>query len=137
MRIERPQKNFVAQNGDTAIHAAAARPNIRRQRALILPDRPAGARVQRVSAIILTCSVQHAIDNQRRRLEFSSGHGLICPLRHQRMRVRSINLFQRAESMTRIVAGISKPVLRLLGGVEQPLRRDLRPDRAAEKSAHH
>jgi len=30
---------------------------------------------------------------------FPTGHCLICPLRHQRMRIPSINLFQRTESM--------------------------------------
>src|SRR5260370_1222537 len=136
MRIQRAQEYLVAKNGQAAIHASAAGPNISRQRALILPDRPARARVQREGALVLTRAIQHAVDNQRRRLELSARHGLIGPLRHQPVRVADINLIECAEPMTGIITRVGQPVLRFLRGIEQPLRRHLRPRRAAQKTAH-
>ena len=85
--VERAQKNFVAENSRPAIHAAATRPNIRRQRALILPNGPSRARIECKSAIVSPGGIEHAVDDKRRRFKFSSAHGLISPLGHERRNV--------------------------------------------------
>ncbi len=128
MRIECAKKNFVAQNRQSAIHAPATGPNIRRQRALILPDGPARTRVQRKSAIILAGAIEDSIHHQRRRFEFSASHRLVSPLGNERRRVRSVDLLQRTVTMSRVIAGIHQPVLRLLRRFQQPPRRHLRAD---------
>src|ERR1700682_3364653 len=105
MRIERAKKSFVPKKGHPAIYAPAARANIRRQRALILPDWPARARVERISAIVLPGAIKDAVYNQRRRFEFPARHRLISPLGNEHGRIRSVDLLQRAESPPRVVAG--------------------------------
>src|SRR4029077_19702967 len=97
VRIQSAQKNLISENGQTSIDAPAAWPNVRWQQMLVLPNRPARTRVQSESAIVLARAIQHAVDNQRRGLEFSAGHGLVCPLWHQRMRVGRIDLVERTE----------------------------------------
>ena len=126
MGVERAQKNFVAQNREPAIHAPAARTNVRGQLMLILPDGPAGARIERKRAIVLTGAVQNAVHDQRRGFKLSRRASLVHPLRDQRLHIRRVDLIQRAEAAARVVARIRQPVLRLLGGIEQPLECDLR-----------
>ena len=126
MRIQRAKKNFVSQNGHPAIHAPATRPNIRRQRALILPDRPARPRVERKCAIVLARGIEDAVHNQRCRFEFPARHRLISPLGNEHRCVRRVDLVERAEPVSRVVAGVHQPVLRLLPRIQQPLRRHLR-----------
>src|SRR5205823_15081202 len=82
VRVERAKKNSVAKNREPAVDPPAARTNVRRQRTLILPDRPARARVERKRSIIRAGGVEHSINDQRRGLKFSSRHGLVGPLRH-------------------------------------------------------
>ena len=129
MRIERAKKNFVAQNGHPPIHAPAARPDIRRQRALILPDRPARSGVERKSAIVLPGAIKNSIHNQRCGFEFPARHRLINPLGNEHRRIRSVDLLQRAEPPPGVVAGVHQPVLRLFRRIQQPLRRHLRASR--------
>src|SRR5205814_6985503 len=72
VRIERAKKNSVAKNGESTIDSPAARTNVRRQRTLILPDRPARARIECKCSVVGSRGVEHSIDDERRGLKFSS-----------------------------------------------------------------
>ena len=84
MSVEGSQKNFVAQNGQPAIHASAAGTNVAGKLMLIHPDRPAGAGIESERAIVLRGGVENAIDHQRRGLKLAGGSGLIDPLGSER-----------------------------------------------------
>src|SRR5205814_8770418 len=79
VRVERAQKNSVAKNREPAVYPPAPRTNVRRQRTLILPDRPARARIERKRSIIRASGIEHSINDEWRGLKFSSGHGLVGP----------------------------------------------------------
>ncbi len=84
MGVERTKKNFVAENGEPAIDAAAARTNVGRERALVLPDGASRTRIERERAIVSAGGVKNAVDDQRSGFKFSAGHGLVSPLGHER-----------------------------------------------------
>ena len=121
VRVKGSHENFVAQNCETAIHAAAARTDVPRQLVLIDPDGPPGAGVQSKGTIVLRRGVENAVCNQRRGFELARGPGLVYPLRDKRMRVRGVDLIERTEAASGVIAGISQPVLRLFAGVEQAI----------------
>ena len=125
VRIERSHENLVVQDGQPAIHAPAAGTDIRRQLPLIQPDRPPCPCVEGESAVVLPSGVENPVDHKGRGLKLAGGRGLVNPLGGQRGRVAGINLPQRAETLPRVVAGISQPVLRLFVGVQQALECDL------------
>ena len=139
VRVQRRGKHFVAEDREAAVHASAARFDIGRQRALVLPDGPPRLCIQREHAIFLPGTVQNSVHDQRRGLKFSAYHRLVRPLGHQRSRIRSIDLIQRAEPVSRIVARIHQPVLRLLRRIEQSLRGHLRrcPRRQEARYRNH
>ena len=83
VRVERAKKNPVAENSESAVHAAAAWTNVGRQGALILPDGAAGARIERESTIVSASGIEHAVNNERSCFEFSASHGLVSPLGHE------------------------------------------------------
>ncbi len=126
VRIERSEKNFVAQNRQSAIHMPAARTNIRRELPLIHPDWPPGARIERKGAVVLRGGIKNSVDHQRRSLQLSGRCGLVDPLRHQAIRIREIDLIESAEPFSGIVARVSHPVLRFFGRIQQSLKGDLR-----------
>src|SRR5258708_27529287 len=123
--MERSHKEFVAQDRQATIYAAAAWTNILRQRSLVLPDRPASPCIQRKRAIVLSVSIHDSVHHQRRRFEFSARHGLISPLRHQFLRVCDFNFLQRRKSSSLVIPRVHQPVLRFLPRIQQSLRRDL------------
>src|SRR5437016_2507739 len=126
VRVQRRHKNLVAEDRKPAVDSPTARPNVRRQRLLVLPNGASGPRIQRVHAVVLSGTVQNSVDHQRRRFEFAACHRLISPLGHKRRHIRNVNLVQRAEAMPRIISRVHQPVLRLLGRIEQPLGTHLR-----------
>ena len=122
MGIERSHKYFVAQNCQAAIHASAARSNVIRQGSLVLPDRATRSRIQRECTIVRSRAIKNSVHNERSRFEFSAGHGLISPFRHQLLHVAYFNFLQCRKSSPRIVSRIHQPVLRFAPGIRQPFR---------------
>ena len=68
-------------DGEAAVHHAAAHLQPLRQRALVVPDLPAGAAVDRPRVVERAGDVQRAVDDDRRRLELVGDAGLKRPLR--------------------------------------------------------
>ena len=134
VRIQRPEKNLVAQNGESAIHTTAARTNISWELTLIHPDRTPRAGIQGKRPVVLGRGVKNAVCDQRRSLELAGRSGLIYPLRHERARVRDVDGVERAEAAAGIVSGISQPILRFLRGIQQAVGCDLRGRRSREES---
>src|SRR5215468_4272155 len=95
VRVERSHENFVAENRESAIDATAAGPDVAWQGALILPDRASKSCIESKRAVVLARGIQNAVLDQWRRLEFSAGHGLIYPLRHQLVGVGGRDPLQR------------------------------------------
>jgi hypothetical protein len=125
MSVERAEKNFVAENRKPAIYAASAWPNVSRKRMLKHPNRPAGAGVQSKGAVILGGRVENAIDFQRGGFEFARRTGLIDPFCDKRLSIRGVDLIERAEAPSGIIAGIRQPILRLFAGIQQTFEGDL------------
>src|SRR5579864_8142377 len=78
-------------------------------RARIVPNRAAGATVQRVS-IICGADEQDAVDRQRRNLQPCRFRHVKYPLRAQLLYVLRSDLLQRAVSPAGIIAVIRSPV---------------------------
>ena len=116
MRVERAHVEAIAEQRESAIHRAAAhrRREIRRQRARVLPDRPAGPRVERERLVVVARDVRHAVDDERRVFEAASGKagdvGLEQPVRCELRHVGRRNLRQRAVTLSRVIAGERRPV---------------------------
>jgi len=118
VRIERPQKNLIAQNREPAIHAPTAGTNVPRQLMLKHPDGPPCSRIQSKGTVILRRSVENPVHYQRRSLELARRTGLVDPLRHQRTRIRDVDLIESAEAPARVIARIGEPILRFLPGIQ-------------------
>src|SRR5260370_2951529 len=134
MCIKSAEDNLVAENRKTTIDAPAARTNVGRQLALVEVDVPAGTAGEGEGALVLSRGVKDAIDDQGSGFKLTRSCSLIDPFRNQAARVAWIDLIERAEAASGVVPGVGQPVLRLLGGVEQPFERDLRPSLARKRA---
>ena len=119
MRVDRAHVERVAQNRQPAAHAAAARP--RRDLRLVLerPERPAGHGVERDDLIDALHGrslqrVEHAVHDERRRLEFLERLRLPHPLQVEVLHVGRRDLRERAEALIEQRPRVAGPVLRLL-----------------------
>ena len=99
---------------------------IGRQLALIAPERPAGARVERPRVVERTGHVHDAVGHERRPLEPSARDdaGLEGPLRREAMRVLRRDLLERTVTLAAVVAGEIQPARRILVALEQILKGD-------------
>ena len=77
VRHEQP----IAENAEAAVDRAAAQLQVLRQLAAVAPDLAAGARVDRPRGVVEAGDVEHAVDDDRRRLEAAERSGLERPLR--------------------------------------------------------
>ena len=90
MRVERDHEQPIAEGREAAVHQAAADLQAFWQLALVVPDLPAGAPVDRPGVIERAGDVEHAVDHERRRLELVDDAGLKRPLRGQLIDVRGV-----------------------------------------------
>src|SRR5580698_5074417 len=84
----------VPKNGESAIHPPAARTNVPRQLMLIHPDGPPRARIQGKRPVVLRRGIENPIHHQRCGLKLSRRPSLVHPFRHQRVRVRHLDLIE-------------------------------------------
>ena len=81
VRVDRAHEQRVAENREAAVDAAAARPRLERRACIRGPERPAGAASSATTSYAGGLHrVQHAVDDQRRRLEFLERLRLPHPL---------------------------------------------------------
>ena len=125
MRVERAEENFVAEDGHAAIDMPAAGADVGGDLPLIHPDGASGAGVEGEGAIVLRGGVEDSVNDQRRGFELSGGGSLIDPLGGEAVDVLRVDLIQRAEALSGVVAGVGHPVLRLFGGVQETVGGDL------------
>ncbi len=123
--VERAEEDLVAEDGHAAIDVSAAGPNVAGNLALIHPDGASGAGVEGEGAIVLRGGVEDSVNDQRSGFELSGGGGLVNPLGDDVVRVGDIDLIERAEALSGVVAGVRHPVLRLFGGVEETVGGEL------------
>src|SRR3989441_6977277 len=102
--VKRGHEYFVAEDGESAIHAPATWPDVRRELTLVEPDRASSARVESERAVVLAGGVEDAIHYQRRGFKFAGCGCLIYPFRDQRSSIGSVDLVQRAEVADSVVA---------------------------------
>ena len=147
MRIDGRHEQPVTEHAEAAVDGAAAVVQILGELSTIAPDRPSRARVDGPGMVVEAGHVQHAIDDDRGRLEAAERAGLERPLRTQLVDVLGCDLGQRAMPLAVVLTGVGEPSRRILETVEQILRchagrggllrgqRD-RTDRNQHQSAH-
>ena len=133
VRIQRPEIDLIAEDCQPSIYMSAAWSNVAGDLALVHPDGPSRAGVEREGAVILRGCIENSVDGQRRSLQFSGGSGLVYPLRNRGARIGDVDLIQGAETLAGVIALVRHPVLRFLRGVQQPIERDLRESVSCEK----
>ena len=129
MRIHRADEQQIAQSGHTAIHKAAADAHVGGHGALILPQWPAGAGIERGDVTRGLGDVHHAINHQRRSFNFTERGRLIDPLGRQLSDIGRGDLRQPGMPVRAVIAGVSEPVFGLLIGFQDLLVGDLRSQR--------
>ena len=116
MRVERYHEQTIPKNAETAVdRRASAVGEVVRQVALIGPERPARAGVERPCEIVRARHVEHAVVQERRRLEASTARqraGLESPRRRQAIHVFAVDLRERAMAASAVVAGKGQPARR-------------------------
>src|SRR5262249_494767 len=74
--------------------------------------------------VVVARHVEHAVDDEWRRLKAARGAGLEGPLRGQLIDVLGRELCQRTMSLAAVVAAIGEPARWILQAVQQSLRPD-------------
>src|SRR5881396_2765323 len=82
--VERGHEYFVAEDGKSAIDAAATWPDVRRELTLVEPDRASSTSVESERAVVLAGGIEDAVHHQRRGFKFAGCGCLIYPFRDQR-----------------------------------------------------
>ena len=75
--------------------------------------------------------VHDSVDNQRRGFELLKGSSLKDPLQLEVFHILWSDLAKRAVPLAIVVSGVREPVVRLLIGAKDAVKRDLRPERAS------
>src|SRR5262249_25768898 len=113
MRVERGHEQAIAEETEPAVDGCLrAVGEIGGQLAAVLPERTAGARVERPCEIVGAGNVEDAVRDQRRRLEASAARhraGLKGPVWCKAVDVVARDLGERAVASTGIVAGERQP----------------------------
>ncbi len=102
--VERGHEYFVAEDGKSAIDAAATWPDVRRELTLVEPDRASSTSVESERAVVLAGGIEDAVHHERRGFKFAGCGCLIHPFRDQRSSIGSVDLVQRAEAAASVVA---------------------------------
>ena len=135
VRIERPHEQRVTENRDAAVVRATADDAIGVRCVAIDPERAAGDRVERHDVVRPLREVHHAVDHERRGLPVASDRRLIHPLELQVLDVGRRDLVEQAEAVTRVVARVGQPILRLGRRGGEALWRHLAVDGERERAA--
>jgi len=125
MCVHGAEEHAVAQHGHAAIDGIAADIDLRRQRAFVMPERPARRRIEREHVRRRLAHVHHAVHHDRRGFNPVAGGHLVDPRDFQIGHVLPGDLVERAVAPAIVSAGIIEPVLRLGGGLQQAVVRDL------------
>ena len=131
MRIKRRHEQPIAEHGEAAVHGGATEFQVVGQIAAITPDLPSGPRVDRPRVVVEAGDVEHAVGDDRRRLEAAERARLERPLRHELADVLGRDLRERAVPLAAVVPAVGQPPGRILQTVQQILRRHLRRLRRA------
>ena len=152
-RIERKQVGVgggheqpIAQQAEAAVHGRnGAVGEVVGQLAAVLPERPAGARVEGPRAVEGTGHVHHAVGHERRPLESPARDdaGLKGPLGGETMNVAGCDLLERTVTLSAVVARVSHPARRIPVASQQILKGDsgrralLRNEKARAENRNH
>src|SRR5690606_26379470 len=125
--VERRDVDHPFPNRDAAIDLVAAGVAIDLAVALRIesPDLLACRRLDRVDAARRARRVEHAVDDDRRRLEAAARAHLVFPCEAEPMHVVPIDLIERRVMALAEIASVRHPLLGLAVGVEKPLARDV------------
>ena len=130
VRIDGAHEERIAEDRQSAAHAAAAGAGFRGRLVLERPERAAGHRIERHHLIASLHGralqrVEHAIHGQCGRLELLQRPGLPDPLQLQVLHVRRRDLRQLAVALVEDRSRVAQPVLRFLVGAQQAVERHL------------
>ena len=115
----------VAQDREAAVNAPAADAGFGRGNVGPGPEHAAGGGVERDDVIRCLDGIHDAVDNQRRGFELLERACLEDPLQFQIRDVGGRDLIQLGVAIAGHGAGVCQPVLRLFGGVKEPVEGDL------------
>ena len=130
MCVERAHEEPVAEDGDAAVVGTAADQGLVAVGVAELPEHAAGDRVERHDVVGALRHVHDAVDDDRARLPGAEHLVLEHPLHLKIGDVRGRDLVEAAVALTRVGAVVVDPVVRLVGGLQEPLRSDLAGERA-------
>ena len=141
VRVDGAHEERVAEDGQSAAHAAAARAGLRRGLVLERPEGAAGDGVERDDLIRALHGralqrVEHAVHRQRGRLELLQRPGLPDPLQLQVLHVGRRDLRELAVALVEDRSRVAQPVLRLLVGAKQAVERHLLSEQGATQDNH-
>ena len=129
--VEGAHVEGVAEDGDAAVVAPAADAQVVGQRVLVAPVRAPGRRVHRGQVARRLGDEHHPVDDERGRLGAVELADAVGPLQLEVGDVRPVDLVEAAEALAVEGAAVHQPVVRLVGGREQPLPGDGRELRHA------
>ena len=139
VRVERAHEQRVAEDRDAAVVGAAADARVGRRRVAVLPEHPAGPRVDGHDVVGPLGDVHDPVDDDRVRLPGAEDLVLQHPLRLEVRHVGRRDLRERAVALAGVRAVVGQPVLRLGRGLEDAIGGDLlRLQRCADarRAAH-
>ena len=134
--VERAHVQGVAENRHTPIVRTAAGPVVRIGGVLVDPEGAPGPRVERDDVVGPLREVHDAVHDERRGLPRAHDRALVGPLQLQVAGVGGRDLVERAVARAHERAVVRQPVLRLLGGIDEPLEGDRPRSLAVQRQRH-
>ena len=131
--VDGAHEQRVAQNRHAAVDAPAAGARLGRRGVLVAPEDAAELRVEGQHGVGRLGDVHDAVHHERRRLEDLQRLRLEDPLQLEAVDVVDGNLVEGRVAVAVVVARVGEPVVRLVGGVEQPLEGHLRGQRVRQQ----
>ena len=123
MRVERDHEQAMVKHAEASVHRRLRTVGeIGWQVATVLPERTPRARVERPREVVRAADVQHAVPQQRGRLESPAARrraGLKCPLGLQARNIVARDRGQRAVTLSGVIARIREPARRILQPAKQ------------------